>query len=88
MNISVVCATSSIVNITLLSIELNCQKKSQICLKLISNDKNYSKFNISPTLGLKSTKSTPRNTNKLPILCIATCEERGEFLSIILMNGT
>ncbi len=66
MNISVDCATGSIVNITLLPIELNCEKKSQICFKLIFNHKNNSKFNISPTLGLKITKSPPRNTNKLP----------------------
>jgi hypothetical protein len=38
MNISVACATGSIVDITLLPIELNCEKKSQMCLKLISND--------------------------------------------------
>ncbi len=73
MNISVACATGSIVNITLLPIELNCEKKSQICFKLISNDKNYSNFNISRTSGLKITKSPPRNTNKLPFSCIATC---------------
>jgi hypothetical protein len=61
MNISVACATGSIVNITLLPIELNCEKKSQICFKLISNDKNYSYFNISPThLRFKNYKITPK----------------------------
>jgi hypothetical protein len=43
-----------------LTIELNCEKYSKF--KLIFSDLNYSKFNISPTLGLKET-SPPRNPN-------------------------
>ncbi len=43
------------VNRTLI-IKLNFEKKI-LNFKLISNDKKYSKFNISPTLGLKMMKS-------------------------------
>jgi hypothetical protein len=35
--------------------------KSGSNLKLFFNEKTYSKFNISITLGLKITKSPPRN---------------------------
>jgi hypothetical protein len=43
-----------------LTIEFNCEnKKFKKQFLLIEN---YSKFNISPTLGLKFRKSTPKNS--------------------------
>jgi len=43
-----------------LIVELNCENYSKF--KLFFSDLNYSKFNISPTLGLNE-KSPPRNPN-------------------------
>jgi len=40
--------------------DLNLEKKKKR-LRLIFSNENYSKFNISFTLGLKITKSPPRN---------------------------
>jgi len=42
--------------------ELNCEKPI-LNFKSIFNDKRYSKIKISPTLGLKIIKSTPKKSH-------------------------
>ncbi len=67
----------------LLTIELNSEK---LKLKLTSNGLNYLKFNISPTLGLKMAKCSPRNAliNCFPTLP-KPCPNFFKYLILILI---
>jgi hypothetical protein len=64
----VACAGGPNVNRTL--IEPNCEE-TILHFKLIFNDKIYSKFNISPILGLIKKKSPPKNPTHLGLPIIA-----------------
>jgi hypothetical protein len=68
----VACVAGPNVNRTLI-IEPNYEE-TILHFKLIVNDKIYSKFNISPILGLKIKKSPPKNPTHLGLsLIVRTC---------------
>lgn len=69
-----------------LIIELNCVPII-LNFKIISNDRNDSKFNISTTLGLKLKKSRPRNpTHQVHSNNIKSLPNLPKILVLILLN--